>query len=112
MTPRRARVPSPTLVSRVVEEIGSQISNGSLPPGTKLPSVRQLARDRKLSAFSAAEIYNALVATGDIEARAGAGYFVPHRARGPVAVALQPEFPADSIWERRREANRGRIRVD
>ncbi|MFI4868453.1 MAG: PLP-dependent aminotransferase family protein [Steroidobacterales bacterium] len=100
------------LVACIAEELKSQIQSGGLPPGARLPSVRQLARERRISPFSAAEIYNALVAAAVLEARAGSGYFVPHPLRPTSAGAPGPEFPTDSIWERRREASARPIEVD
>ncbi|MGA9916335.1 MAG: PLP-dependent aminotransferase family protein, partial [Paraburkholderia sp.] len=82
-----------------------------LPAGTRMPSVRQLARDHNISPFSAAEIYNALVAGAVLEARAGTGYFIPNRLRAPAAVPGL-DFAADSVWERRREASDREIKLD
>jgi len=101
-----------SLVSRIAEELRSQIQSGGLPAGARLPSVRQLARERKISPFSAAEIYNALVAAAVVEARAGSGYFVPRHLRSSTESPAGPEFPTDSIWERRREASARQIEVD
>lgn len=89
-----------------------QLDSGELPPGTALPSVRQLARDRGISPFSAAAIYDGLVATGTIEARAGLGYFVASRREARPITTPAAQFAGDSIWERRREARSGRIEVD
>jgi DNA-binding transcriptional MocR family regulator len=100
------------VVSRTAEELLAQIRSGALTAGARLPSVRQLARDRKISPFSAAEIYNALVATGAVEALAGHGYFVARRRNERAVEGLPREFPADSVWERRREALDRPIKVD
>lgn len=107
----KSRSKSLHVVADIGEELRSMIESGALPAGSRLPSVRQLARERKISPFSAAEIYNALVAAGVIEAQAGAGYFVRRRRAAPPTV-LAPEFPADSTWERRREASARKIKVD
>ena len=101
-----------SLVSRTAEEIRQQIQSGALSAGTRLPSVRQLARERHISPFSAAEIYNALVAAAVLEARPGLGYFVPQRLRLAPLSTGGSEFPADSVWERRREASGRKIQVD
>ena len=101
-----------SLVARLADELKAQIQSGALPAGARLPSVRQLARERGISPFSAAEIYNALVAAAVVEARAGSGYFVPRHARTSAAAAAGPEFPTDSVWERRREASARAIEVD
>jgi DNA-binding transcriptional MocR family regulator len=101
-----------SLVARIADELKSQIQSGGLPAGARLPSVRQLARERRISPFSAAEIYNALVAAAVVEARAGSGYFVPRHLRGGLDSVPGPEFPTDSVWERRREASARPIEVD
>ncbi|HEY4974501.1 MAG TPA: GntR family transcriptional regulator, partial [Steroidobacteraceae bacterium] len=88
-----------SLVARIADELKSQIQSGGLPAGARLPSVRQLARERKISPFSAAEIYNALVAAAVVEARAGSGYFVPRHLRSTTESVAGPEFPTDSVWE-------------
>lgn len=112
MRATRKRQNAGKVVAHLAEEIGAQIRAGELPPGTALPSVRQLARDRGISAFSAAGVYDALVALGLIEARAGLGYFVPVRRHAHSVSVASPVFPSDSIWERRREARAGSIAVD
>jgi DNA-binding transcriptional MocR family regulator len=101
-----------SLVARIADELKSQIQSGGLPAGARLPSVRQLARERKISPFSAAEIYNALVAAAVVEARAGSGYFVPRHLRSTTESVAGPEFPTDSVWERRREASARPIEAD
>jgi DNA-binding transcriptional MocR family regulator len=101
-----------SLVARIADELRSQMQSGALPAGARLPSVRQLARERGISPFSAAEIYNALVAAAVVEARAGSGYFVPRHVRSGTDAAAGPEFPTDSVWERRREASARAIEVD
>lgn len=104
-------VSSRSLVPRIAGELKLQIQSGALPAGTRMPSVRQLARDHNISPFSAAEIYNALVAGAVLEARAGTGYFIPNRLQTSTAVPGL-DFPADSVWERRREASNRRITLE
>ena len=106
-----ARKNSHTVVKRISEELRAQVHSSALPAGTRMPSVRQLARERDISTFTAAEIYNVLVAAGVLEARRGLGYFVPEarRKRGRVAPTVQ--IPADALWEHRR-ASSGRTKVD
>src|SRR5688572_4673637 len=100
------------VVARIAEELHSQIRSGALAGGARLASVRQLARERNISPFSAAEIYNALVATGAVEAHAGLGYFVVRRRSERAPASLTPEFPTDSVWELRREVQGQTIKVD
>jgi DNA-binding transcriptional MocR family regulator len=103
---------SENLVARTASELQAQMQAGSLPAGTRLPSVRALARERRISPFSAAEVYNTLVAIGVVEARSGVGYFVAGRRPPASHAPCAPEFTADSVWERRREASHRAIRVD
>jgi len=58
--------------------------------GTRLPSIRALARQRGVSPFTISEAYGRLVAVGILEARQGSGYF----ARSP------PRKRADSVARR------------
>jgi DNA-binding transcriptional MocR family regulator len=90
-----------------------RIAAGSMSPGSRMPSVRALAKSSHVSPFTAARVYDVLVAEGLVEARRGSGYFVAHntdslRTRPPVG----PELPADSIWLLRREYDARLVRVD
>lgn len=49
---------------------------GSLPPGTRLPTVREFAESIKISPMSVVQVYNKLKSTGLIETRGKAGTFV------------------------------------
>jgi DNA-binding transcriptional regulator YhcF (GntR family) len=51
------------------------IERGELPPGTKLPSVRALARDHDVSAMTAQKALSQLAHDGYAESVAGLGYF-------------------------------------
>lgn len=101
----------PSVQERLAAELREDIASRGLPPGSALPSVRALARSRAVSAFTAAAVFDLLVAAGIAEARRGSGYFV---AGAPPArrVARLREFRADSVWERRHEAEPGLIRAD
>jgi DNA-binding transcriptional MocR family regulator len=102
--------PRGALRARLVAELRARISDGALPAGSMLPSVRALARARAISAFTAAEVYNVVVATGLVEARRGRGYFVAGRAAAGAAVRAPAS--ADALWERRLEARSQPILVD
>jgi len=99
------------LRARLVGDLKARIASGTLSAGSALPSVRALAREHGISAFTAAEVYNVLVATGLIEARRGRGYFVAGTgaAAPPSARAAAT---ADAVWERRLEARAQPILVD
>src|SRR6201996_2003258 len=59
-----------------------RIASGALTPGSRMPSVRALAKSSHVSPFTAARVYDVLVAEGLVEARRGGGGFLrPHHAR-------------------------------
>ena len=104
----RARL---SVQERLAAELHHDITSRSLPAGSVLPSVRGLARARGVSPFTAAAVYDLLVAAGVAEARRGIGYYVAGAAPTPTT-SRQREDQADSVWERRHEAPPGLIRTD
>ncbi|WP_434667392.1 PLP-dependent aminotransferase family protein [Paraburkholderia sp. A3BS-1L] len=72
----RARKNEGTLVDQIVSAIEHELRNGIYPAGTKLPSVRELAKTHNLSTYTVSEAYQRLVSLGLVTARAGAGYRV------------------------------------
>ncbi len=67
------------------------LRGGRLPPGTRLPSSRALARDLGLARNTVAAAYAQLVAEGWLEGRQGAGTRVAlHPASGPPAPSAPP----------------------
>jgi DNA-binding transcriptional MocR family regulator len=78
-----------------------------------MPSVRQLARTSGVSAFTAARVYDVLVAEGAVDARRGAGHYVTQGvSRLSLEAVSGPEPPADSIWSLRRGYDSRLVRVD
>ena len=92
-TARRGRGGAPTLVQQVVDAITAAVASQVLRPGMALPSVRAFARAHDVSTFTVAAAYARLVATGVLEARAGAGYRVARPAR------MGLPAPAPRPWE-------------
>jgi DNA-binding transcriptional MocR family regulator len=102
-----------TRMTSMAADLRQRIIAGNLNPGDRMPSVRELARTRGVSAFTAARVYDLLVAEGIVDARRGAGYFVAHcaelmKARSPAV----PEPLADSIWALRRGYDSRLVRVE
>ena len=58
-------------------EIRNAILDGRLRPGARLPASRALARDLSISRNTVTTAFDQLVAEGYVEARTGAGSFVP-----------------------------------
>lgn len=67
--------------------IATQIDSGDLAPGTRLPSVRALAKQHEVSAMTAQKALNQLVQDGYAEAVSGLGYFVKEPLAGEEAPA-------------------------
>ena len=57
------------LYAQIIETLQREISDGTLPVGTRLPSSRQLARDLHVSRITVLTAYAELEAAGAIEAR-------------------------------------------
>jgi len=61
---------------QIADQIRAQCLSGSLGPGARLPSVRQLARDLAVNQNTVLRVYERLVAENLIELRHGDGTFV------------------------------------
>ncbi len=78
------------LYERLAERMRRQIQRGVLRAGERMPSLRRLGRDQRISLATAVEAYQQLEREGLIEARPRSGYYVraapaaaprSHRAR-------------------------------
>ncbi|WP_458094555.1 aminotransferase-like domain-containing protein [Roseomonas sp. WA12] len=68
---------APRLKARaIVDRLAAAIEAGVMQPGERLASVREGAREQGVSKNTLAGAYDQLVASGHLEARQGAGYFV------------------------------------
>ncbi|MEB0048158.1 MULTISPECIES: PLP-dependent aminotransferase family protein [unclassified Pseudomonas] len=81
---RQAMVP---VVQQIVDGLAGWIRHSEVPPATRLPSVRHIARINLLSQSSVIEACERLVAQGVLGARQGARFFVA--ASVPVAQTAQ-----------------------
>src|SRR3954465_1218614 len=66
----------PQLYDQIAVRLRREIASGALPPGSRLPSERDLARALEVSRPSVREAIAALKNDGLVETRAGAGSFV------------------------------------
>lgn len=64
------------LYQQLAEGIAAQIRGGSLPVGTRLPPLRELAKRQAVALVTASQAYEALATEGLVEARTGRGTFV------------------------------------
>lgn len=67
--------PAHTLVEETIDWVMHRVHRQVFRAGTRLPSIRALARERGVSAFTVSEAYGRLVAVGVLDARKGSGYF-------------------------------------
>ena len=64
------------MTRRIAAEMEARISDGTLPAGSRLPSVRDLAGQYEISTAVCLSAYRALEKKGLVERRAGSGTFV------------------------------------
>ena len=76
--------PAPELLYiAVAEQLAQLIEHGTLRPGDRIPSVRKMSRQRRVSISTVLQAYRLLEDQGLIEARPQSGYFVRARAWTP-----------------------------
>ncbi|WP_287130837.1 GntR family transcriptional regulator [Candidatus Cyanaurora vandensis] len=62
--------------AQLYEQLSFAIASRQLPPGARLPSVRQLSMQTGLHRNTISKVYNQLVGVGMVQARAGSGVYV------------------------------------
>ena len=72
----RMRDVNAPLVEKIFQDFAQRIQTGELAPGARLPSVRQLSAQLRVSVFTVVNAYDRLVATGRVNSRRGAGFYV------------------------------------
>src|SRR3954465_390405 len=81
------------LVDQIVDRVGRLIHHGQLASGTRLPSIRKLAKLVGASPFTVVDAYDRLVARGLIESPAGRGFFVTQRREVAPLAAVEAALP-------------------
>jgi len=89
-----------TLTEQLVQRFAERIEQHLLPPGSRLPSVRECAKSHQVSPYTVVAAYDQLQARGLVEARSQRGYFVrtrdlrpPARSHGRANAADAPNAP-------------------
>jgi DNA-binding transcriptional MocR family regulator len=87
------------LVDQICERVTQLVRDGQLPAGTRLPSIRKLARQVRASPFTVVDAYDRLVARGVLEPRAGRGFFVTQRLLSAPFTAIEalPELGSEAL---------------
>ena len=82
------RTSSQSLTEQLAERFATRIRDHLLLPGTRLPSVRECARQQGVSPYTVVAAYDQLLASGLVEARKQRGFFVRDSAQNmPLAQA-------------------------
>jgi DNA-binding transcriptional MocR family regulator len=80
------------------EELAQRIRTGQLKPGERLPSVREVKRQRCFSASTVFSAYYLLETQGYVEARNRSGYYVSAQLPSAVDSGVKPSLPqADAM---------------
>jgi DNA-binding transcriptional MocR family regulator len=88
------RTSSHSLTDQLAARMAERLRNGLLPPGARLPSVRECARQFEVSPYTVVAAYDQLLAQGLIEARKQRGFFVRElRAAAPAAAGRADPAP-------------------
>ena len=67
------------IYEQIEQQMKAQILDGTIAEEEQLPSIRQLARDLKISVITTTRVYNDLADEGFIISVVGKGYFVAPR---------------------------------
>jgi DNA-binding transcriptional MocR family regulator len=92
---RQAMVP---VVQQIVEGLTDWIQQGEVPPATRLPSVRHIARCNLLSQSCVVEACERLVAQGVLATRQGAGFMVAAAVAGHRPDVFPDECSGAQAW--------------
>ena len=70
-----------TLAEQIVGAIQHMVEHRELRPESRLPSIRQFAASHRVSKCTVVQAYDRLAATGHIQSRPGAGFYVRSHTR-------------------------------
>ena len=102
-----AQNPDP-MYKQITDQIKEAIASGTLPPEAKLPSIREMAQDLKISEITIKRAYSDLESQGFIFTRSGLGSFVAEIDRDKLRIDKLLEIQKD-ILNIRKKAERFRI---
>ncbi|HEV8444628.1 MAG TPA: PLP-dependent aminotransferase family protein [Steroidobacteraceae bacterium] len=71
------------LPAQLAARFAQRIETHALRPGTRLPSIRNCARESRVSRSTVVEAYDRLIAAGLVESRRGSGFYVRLRHKAP-----------------------------
>nr|WP_284739081.1 PLP-dependent aminotransferase family protein [Pseudomonas sp. CG7] len=87
------------VIRQLVTHLTGWIDAHGIRPGARMPSIRQLARENSLSLSSVIKAYDQLVASGVLESRHGAGFFVAQQLARPVQPPPDTDNPSWQLFD-------------
>src|SRR5919109_2345335 len=88
------------LYMQLAQDIQRRIRSGALPPGARLPTVRELARQLGVTRLTVHSAYSELQSGGWVEATVGRGTFVAATAQPEeLMTAAGREITADGVLD-------------
>jgi len=88
-----------SLTQQLVNGLCQWIESQRIRPGTRLPSIRQLAREKQVSHSRVIEAYDRLVSMGILESRQGKGFFLAEQVAAEVASQPDAQEINDAQWQ-------------
>lgn len=87
-------------IDHVMALVRARIASRSLVAGSRLPSVRSLAKSSSVSVSTVVEAYSRLVAAGAIVSRPGSGFYVAPQLQPMQLSAVEPKLDRaiDPLW--------------
>jgi len=95
-----------TLIDQIVRSVAARIDDRLLRGGARMPSIRAFAAAHGVSAFTVVASYDKLVASGHLESRRGAGFFVREPAALEMDLAQRRPGGRRRVGESERERER------
>lgn len=84
---------------QIADRIADQILQGDYPPGSRLPSVRDLAADMQVNANTVMRSFDRLSLQGLIFNRRGIGFFVSEEAPEKILAARGEDLLSNRLQE-------------
>lgn len=87
------------IFQQIADNLCRQILDGKLPPGERIPSVRDLAAEYEVNRNTLLRTYSILEQAGVIENKRGVGFFVTENAMEIIRQNDKKEFFANDLPE-------------
>lgn len=87
------------IFQQIADNLCHQILDGKLPPGERIPSVRDLAAEYEVNRNTLLRTYSILEQAGVIENKRGVGFFVTENAMEIIRQNDKKEFFANDLPE-------------